>query len=147
MAYRGIVCGVTGSAHSQKAALEAAAMAKRDNAALTYVYAVDVEFLKSSLGGQLSSGLAREGLDRLGSHILDFAEQLALSQGIRPKKVMRAGGVLAVLKQVMAEENADLLVIGHEKRTFLEKALFKGNVEDHVEGLKQQTGKDVAVIR
>jgi hypothetical protein len=45
------------------------------------------------------------------------------------------------------EEKADLLILGHEDRTFFEKALFKGNVEDHLEELKKQTGAEVTVIR
>lgn len=146
MAYTSIVCGVTGSAHAQKAALEAAALAKRDNAKLTYVYVVDVGFLRGSVGG-MSSGIAGEGLERLGQHILGFAEQLAQSQGVTPKKIVRRGAVLEVLKQVVLEEKADLLVLGHEERTFFEKALFKGSVEDHAEELKQQTGTEVTVIR
>ena len=146
MAYTSIVCGVTGSAHAQKAALEAAVLAKRDNARLTYVYAVDVGFLRGSVGG-MSTGIAGEGLERLGEHILGFAEQLAQSQGVTPKKIVRRGAVLEVLKQVVLEEKADLLVLGHEDRTFFEKALFKGSVEDHAEELKQQTGTEVTVIR
>jgi len=146
MAYTSIVCGVTGSAHAQKAALEAAVLAKRDNAKLTYVYVVDVGFLRGSVGG-MSTGIAGEGLERLGEHILGFAEQLAQSQGVTPKKIVRRGAVLEVLKQVVLEEKADLLVLGHEERTFFEKALFKGSVEDHAEELKQQTGTEVAVIK
>jgi nucleotide-binding universal stress UspA family protein len=146
MGYTSIVCGVTGSAHAQKAALEAAALAKRDNARLTYVYAVDVGFLKGSVGG-MSSGLAGEGLERLGEHILDYAVELAQSQGVTPKKIIRRGAPLEVLKQVVQEEQADLLVLGHEERSFFEKALFKGEVEDHVEELKQRTGAEVTVIQ
>jgi len=146
MAYTSIVCGVMGSAHAQKAALEAAVLAKRDNAKLTYVYVVDVGFLRGSVGG-MSTGIAGEGLERLGEHILGFAEQLAQSQGVTPKKIVRRGAVLEVLKQVVLEEKADLLVLGHEDRTFFEKALFKGSVEDHAEELKQQTGTEVAVIK
>jgi nucleotide-binding universal stress UspA family protein len=146
MGYTSIVCGVTGSAHAQKAALEAAALAKQHNARLTYVYAVDTGFLKGSVGG-MSTGIAQDGLMRLGDHLLDYAEQLAQSQGITPKKVVRQGKVLDVLKSVMQEEKADLLVLGHEKRTFFEKAMFRGEVEDHVEELKQQTGAEVTVIR
>ena len=58
-----------------------------------------------------------------------------------PKKIVRRGTVLEVLKQVVQEEKADLLVLGHEERTFFEKALFKGNVEDHVEELKTTDGR------
>ena len=146
MSYTSIVCGVTGSAHSQKAALEAAVLAKQHNSRLTFVYAVDIGFLKSSIGG-LSTSLAENGLDHLGEHILEYAEQLAQSQGVTPKKIVRRGPVLEVLKQVVSEEKADLLILGHENKTIFEKTLFKGSVEDHIEELKQQTGIEVAVIR
>jgi len=146
MGYTSIVCGVTGSSHAHKAALEAAVLAKQHNARLTYVYAVDVGFLKTGVGG-LSVSLAENGLDHLGSHILEFAEELAQSQGVTPKKIVRRGPVLQVLKEVLLEEKADLLVLGHEERTFFDKALFKGSVEDHVAELKQQTGTEVTVIR
>ncbi|MCU0586841.1 MAG: universal stress protein [Syntrophobacteraceae bacterium] len=146
MGYTSIVCGVTGSAHSQKAALEAAALARRHNARLTFVYAVDVAFLRSGVGG-LSVGLAGDGLERLGAHILQYAGELAQSQGVTPKTVVRRGAVLQVIKDVLLEEKADLLVLGHEERTFLDKALFKGSVEDHLEELRQQTGTEVTVIR
>jgi nucleotide-binding universal stress UspA family protein len=146
MGYTSIVCGVTGSSHAQKAALEAAVLAKDNNAKLTYVYAVDIGFLRGSVGG-MSTGIAGEGLERLGAHILGYAAELAQAQGVTPKTIVRRGAALEVLRQVVQEEKADLLVLGHEERTFFEKALFKGSVEDHVEELKQQTGTEVTVIR
>jgi nucleotide-binding universal stress UspA family protein len=146
MTYKSIVCGVTGSAHSQKAALEAAALAKQHNAALTYVYAVDIGFIKSSVGG-LSTSLAEDGLVHLGDHILDYAAELAQAQGVTPKKIVRRGAVLEVLRAVVQEEKADLLVLGHEKKSFFEKTLFKGSVEDHIEELKRQTGTEVTVVK
>jgi hypothetical protein len=66
---------------------------------------------------------------------------------VTPKKIVRPGAVLEVLKQVMEEEKADLLVLGHEERSFFDKIRFKATVEDHVEELKQQTGAQVTVIR
>jgi nucleotide-binding universal stress UspA family protein len=146
MGYTSIVCGVTGSAHSQKAALEAAVLARQHNARLTYVYAVDTGFLKSSVGG-MSVSLAENGLDHLGVHILELAEQLAQSQGVTPKKVVRRGAVLEVLKAVLSDEKGDLLILGHEDRSFFDKTFFRGNVEAHIEELKKQTGIEVTVIQ
>jgi nucleotide-binding universal stress UspA family protein len=146
MSYRTIVCGVTGSLHSQKAAIEAAAMAAKSNAALIYVYAVDVSFL--SMGsGYISSGVVAESLNRLGEQFLDFAEELAKTQGVTARKILKKGPVLEVLIQVIQEEKADLLVLGHEPRTFIEKAIVKGEVEDHVEELNKQTGAEILVVR
>jgi nucleotide-binding universal stress UspA family protein len=147
MGYTSIVCGVTGSTHAQKAALEAAVLAKENNARLTYVYAVDIGFLRSGITVQLSSEFAEDSLMHLGSHILEHAEKLAESQGVSAKKVVKKGPVLEVLRAVVAEEKADLLVLGHENRTFFEKAFFKGGVEDHVQELKEQTGVEVTVVR
>lgn len=147
MGYTSIVCGVTGSAHSQKAALEAAVLAKTNNAKLVYVYAVDMSFLKRGFAVELSAHSMEESFEHLAGHILEHAEQFALTQGVTPKKVIRRGPVLDVLQQVVSEEKADLLVLGHENRTFFEKAMFKGDVEDHIGELKQKTGADVTIIR
>ncbi|MCU0588278.1 MAG: universal stress protein [Syntrophobacteraceae bacterium] len=143
MAYQCIVCGVTGSAHAQSAALEAAILAKEHHARLVYVYAVDTSFLR---GGVASQSGVQTSLVKLGNHILDMAEELARAQGVTPVKVVRKGSVLEVLKAVVMEEKADLLMLGHEKRTMFEKALFHGEVEDHIRELEQQTGASVKVI-
>lgn len=144
MKYTSIVCGVTGSVHSQKAAYEAAQLARKNGAGLTYVYAVDTTFLKGGIAG---SQQVEASLERLGNHIVDIAIEIALTLGVAPKKVVKKGQVLEVLKKTVLEESADLLVLGHEDRTFFEKARFKGNVEDQIEELKRQTGVDVTVVR
>jgi nucleotide-binding universal stress UspA family protein len=146
MGYKTIVCGVTGSLHSQKAALEAAVMASQSHAELIYVYVVDVSFLRRG-SGSITSGAVADSLDKLGAQFLNVAEEIAKTQGVVPKKILRKGPVLDELKQVVLEEKADLLVLGHEPRTFFEKAIFDGSVEDHLEELKKQTGAEVTVIR
>ncbi|MBI5602053.1 MAG: universal stress protein [Deltaproteobacteria bacterium] len=146
MAYKAIVCGVTGSEHSQKAALEAARLAKENGAALIYVYAVDTTFLKG-MTVELTPDFALKTLEHLGGHILERAEALSLAEGVTPKKILRPGAILEVLKQVLSEEGADLLIIGHEERSFFEKVLFNGAVEDHVQELINQTGVSVQVIK
>ncbi len=147
MGYTSIVCAVTGSEHSQKAAMEAAELAKRDNAALTFVYAADAEFFKKSMGGRSSSDLAEDTLEHIGKQVLGIAEQNARSRGVTPKKIVRRGSVLDVLKQVVREEKAELLVMGHEDRSFFDKMLFDGEVEEHIEELKKQTGAEVMVVK
>jgi nucleotide-binding universal stress UspA family protein len=146
MPYKKIVCGVTGSEASQKGALKAAQMAKENQADLIFVYAVDINFLKG-MSVELTSDFAQKTLAHLGSHILDRAEEISLAEGITPKKILRPGAVLEVLKQILGEEKADLLIIGHEGRSFFEKVLFKGEVEDHVQELINQTGVSVQIVK
>ena len=147
MGYRKIVCGVTASTHSQKAALEAARLAKENGAELIYVYAVDLTFLASGNTGSLSTDVVRESLENLGDQILEMAEKIASSQGMESKKVLREGSVLNVLKEVIVEQKADLLVLGHENRTFFEKALFKGDAEEHARELQARTGAEIVIIK
>jgi nucleotide-binding universal stress UspA family protein len=147
MTYKKIVCGVTASAHSQKAALEAARLAKQHGAQLVYVYAVDLAFLKGGKMGSLSQDVIAQSIEKLGRQIVDLAEQIAASEGVNTEKIVRRGTVLEVLGQVMSEQKADLLVLGHEERTFFEKHLFEGSVEDHIQELKARTGAEVTVIR
>jgi nucleotide-binding universal stress UspA family protein len=143
MSYQCIVCGVTGSAHAQGAALEAAILAKQQNARLVYVYAADISFLKGGVAGHKG---VEASLMRLGEHVVDMAGELAVSQGVNPKKVVRKGPVMEVLKAVVLEEKADLLMLGHEKRTIFEKAMFGGEVEDHAKKLESQTGVAVKIV-
>jgi nucleotide-binding universal stress UspA family protein len=146
MEYKTIVCGVTASAHAQKAAIEAAVLAKAHHATLIYVYAVDTAFL-SGRAVEISHHSVEESLLGLGRNILDHAAQLAKTQGMEAKKVLKQGPVLDVLKETVLEEKADLLIIGHEARSFFEKAMFKGEVESHVTELENLTGASVSVIR
>jgi nucleotide-binding universal stress UspA family protein len=97
--------------------------------------------------GSLSQDVIAQSIEKLGKKILDLAEQIAASEGVKPEKIVRRGTVLEVLGQVMNEQKADLLVLGHEERTFFEKHLFKGDVEDHIRELKARTGAEVTVIR
>ncbi|MRR37600.1 hypothetical protein EG829_23685, partial [bacterium] len=89
MGYRKIICGVTASAHSQKAALEAARLAKESGAEIIYDYAVDLTFLASGNTGSLSADVVRKSLENLGDQILELAEKIAASQGMESKKVLR----------------------------------------------------------
>ena len=147
MALNTIICGVTGSESSLKAASEAALLAQRNQARLIYVFAIDLSFLEG-MAVELSPRVAEDSLRHLGNNILDHAEKIALSQGVAPKKILREGPVLEVLKQVVQDEKADLLVIGHEKHSFFEKVVFKkDSVEDHIQELKKQTGVEVTVIK
>lgn len=143
MGYKSIVCGVTGSAHAQKAALEAARLARAENANLTYVYAVDMTFLK---GGKAATHSTEESLESLGRHILENAAQVAWDEKVTAKKMLMKGRVHEVLKKAILENEADLLVLGHEERTFFEKFLLEGTAEDYIESLKRETGVDVSVV-
>ncbi len=146
MGYKTVVCGVTGSPGSEKAALTAAEMARDHQARLVYVYAVDSSFM-SGLTVELRTEYAEQALANLGRQILDDAGRAAQALGVNPAKVLRTGKVLEVILAVLEEEKADLLVIGDEGRTFVEKHLLGGRVADFAEELQARTGVKVLVVR
>ena len=146
MAYKTIICGVTGSDASQKAALGAALLAKENQARLILVYSVDVAFLKG-MTVELSAKFGEQSLSHLGAHILDHSEQIALGQGVTAHKFLRKGPLLEVLKSVAVEEKGDLLVLGQEPRSFFDKVLFRGRVEDHLQELRKQMGIEAIIVQ
>jgi len=146
MGYKCIVCGVTGSESAHKAALEAAALARKDSAKLIYVYAVDASFLGRSLMAEMSQAHVEDSLVNLGNHILDHAEELAGHLGVIPEKIVKKGSPMQVLKDVVLDKEADLLVVGHEQRTRFERKLIHGEVEEHIEEFKRETGVEVSIV-
>jgi nucleotide-binding universal stress UspA family protein len=141
-----IVCAVTGSDSSLRAASQAAALAEERNATLVLVFAVDMNFL-DGMAVELSGRVAAEALHQVGETILEDAARPALSRGVTAKKVLRDGPLLDVVKEVVRQEKASLLVIGHEPRSFFEKVVFKReSVEDHLQELKTETGVEVMVV-
>lgn len=143
MKYKNIVCGVTGSACAKKAALEAARLARSENADLTYVYAVDSGFLKS---GKAGGRLTEESLEQLGRHILENAVQTALAEQVTARMLITKGSFPDVLKRVIQEQKADLLVLAHEEKTFSEKHFLEGDIANYIEMLKKETGVDVSLV-
>lgn len=146
MGYKCIVCGVTGSETAQKAALEAAVLAKKDNATLVFVYAADASFLGKSLMAEVSQVHVEDSMVKMGNHILEHAEEIVRPLGVLPKKIVRKGIPIQVLKEVMLEEKADLLMIGHEERTRFERKIVQGEVEKHIDAFKKETGAEVSIV-
>lgn len=96
---------------------------------------------------ELSAQFAEQSLSRLGEHILDHGEQIALGQGVTSHKFLRKGPLLDVLKNVAIEEKGDLMVLWHEPRSFFDKVLFRGTVEDHLQELRRQMGIEAIIIQ
>ena len=146
MAYKSIVCGVTGSESSRKSGLASGPISQRKSGRPDLCLCGGCQ-IPERLNYSDHFGFRGKDPGDLGGHILERAEESAAAQGVTPRKVIRSGAVLEVLKQVIQEEKADLLMLGHEDRSFFEKILFGGEVEDHVQELIKQTGVSVQVVK
>jgi len=146
MDYKKIVCAVTGSEASDRAAREAAFLAKESGASLIFLYAVDASFLQG-MTVELRAEFAEKSLEHLGGHILERMEQIARQEGVQAKRLLKRGRLMEVLREVALEEGADLLVLGKEEPSFFEKVLFRDEVEDHVKELRERTGVEVMLVK
>lgn len=146
MNQKSIVCAVTGSEASQRAAREAASLAKERGASLVLVYAVDASFLQG-MTVELRPEFAEKSLEHIGGHILERMQEIAREEGVEAKAILRRGQLLEVLKDVALEYQSDMLVIGKEESAFFNKVLFKEQVRDHVKELRERTGVEVMLVR
>lgn len=146
MGHKKIVCAVTGSETSERAAREAAFLARESGASLVFLYAVDASFLHG-MTVELRPEFAEKSLEHMGGHILERMEQIALEEGVRAQGLLRKGRLMEVLKEVALEQGADLLVLGREEPSFFEKVLFRDEVEDHLKELRERTGVEVMLVK
>ncbi len=147
MGYKKIVCAVTGSEVSERAALEAAFLARESEASLVFLYAVDASFVHG-MTVEVRPEFAEKSLEHMGCQILERMEEIARKEGVQAKGLLKRGRLMDVIKEVVLEEGADLLVLGKEKTSFFEKVLFKQeDVEDHVDELRKRTSVEVMLVK
>ena len=131
MEYKNIVCGVTASTRAQRAALDAARLARRTGAKLTYVHVVDVSSFQECMDDSLSSAFVEESLVRLGMQIVEHAAQIAKTEGIMAEKYLARGAVRKSLHKVARDLGAELLVQGSEDgRTVFRDVLKLAETDD-----------------
>ncbi len=145
MGYNKIVCGVTCSEASARAAAKAAGIAQEMGAELIFLNVADITFIKGSTIS-LQRTFAEDTLFNFGNQCLKFAGEIASALGVQARTVSRRGRIRDVIREVILEEKADLLVIGHEQRTFFERFIFNGEVEKHVARIKENIDIDVIVV-
>lgn len=112
MSAKRVVCGVTASMRAQRAALDAAKLARKTEAELVYVHVVDMTPLKSSLTDPLCSIFVEESLVKLGMQIVEHAAHIAKTEGISAEKYLVKGPVRKTLRKITRDLCADLLVMG-----------------------------------
>ena len=112
-----------------------------------FVFFADASFLRS--GGAVESGResAEESLGRIGALFLEKAERFAAREGVACEKAIIKGVAPDAVVKAVRESGADLLVIAHEERTFLEKLLVGGDIEGSLSGLEIGSGVEVRVVR
>lgn len=121
---KSIVCGVTGSLGSQRAAADAAVLAAQTGAKLTYVHVVEPPSPAERFSDPLTRAFKEAMLVEIGIKILINAERIATARGVAPVKYLKKGPLAKCLLEVAKELDSDLLVLGGRRGTIFEKAGF-----------------------
>lgn len=131
MERKSIVCGVTASTRAQRAALEAARLARATGAELIYVHVVDVSFLGEEMDHSLSRAFIEDSLIRLGMQIVEHAVQIALTEEVMAEKHLAKGPVMRCLNRVAREVGADVIVLGGDGgRTAFREVLKLAEIDE-----------------
>ncbi|MBS1252949.1 MAG: hypothetical protein MAG451_01992 [Anaerolineales bacterium] len=137
-----ILCAVRGGPRSQGTVTRAVELARERDAALTFVYVVDVEFL-----GYATAGRPRVMLKELrstGEFMMEILRNRVAPQGIDVDSIVRTGDVRRQITESVRWQDAGVLVIGRPVKgrgghsTFTEKSLA-----EFVEQIEAQTGVEV----
>ncbi|MEA1925146.1 MAG: universal stress protein [Candidatus Altiarchaeota archaeon] len=140
-----IVCATIGSESCKRAEDKAIALAQKDGK-LIFLYVVDSTFLGSVSREIHGTQTLSKGLHNIGEIILGNAKKKAEDKGIIAETAIMEGTAREEIEKAIAEVGADLLVIGSEKRGWINEHLIKGAVSDFVEELREKTGAEVVVV-
>ncbi len=131
MSYKRIVCGVTASTRAQRAALDAARLARELEAELVYVHVVDTAALSSFMEDPLCCIFVEESLVKLGMQIVEHAVHIAETEGVVAEKYLIKGPARKGLQRLTRDLGADLLVVGgNDGKTLFREVLKLAGTEE-----------------
>ncbi|OYT54716.1 MAG: hypothetical protein B6U72_01925 [Candidatus Altiarchaeales archaeon ex4484_2] len=141
-----IVCATIGSESCKRAEDKAIALAQEWDAELVFLYVVDSSFLGSVSREIHGARTLSKGLHNIGEIILGNVKKKAEDKNIQAETRIVEGTAHEEIEKAVTEYSADLLVIGSEKRGWINEYLIKGGVYDFVEDMREKTGAEVMVV-
>ncbi len=111
-----ILVAISGSDSSINGAKYAIMLAKTFKWDLSVVYVIDTSTLKELLISKIfieeESSEFEKNLEANGNRYLDYIEELAMSKGVKVKKILKRGGIATMILEAADEVDADLIVLG-----------------------------------
>ena len=142
-----IICAVYGKPSSRSTVSHAINLALEHNAKLTFVHAINAEFLKSSGPSMMPLKTVYKQLHDMGNFamlmLVDRAERRGVSQAAY---LVREGNVQEQFHRTVLELRPDMLVIGKPTST-LGEAVFKDqSLEEFIQQLQHETKIQVEIV-
>lgn len=106
-----ILCATRGGEASIRTQNAVIAMAKENEAAVLFLFVVDLDFLKVTARGVRPDVVAAE-LEHMGEFLLAIACERAAAQGVEAGMTIRRGTLVPALVSAALEEGADAIAFG-----------------------------------
>jgi nucleotide-binding universal stress UspA family protein len=143
-----IVCAARGGRRIQPSVNRAIELACEHDARLTFLYVLDVEFLKFTTVGH--TGMVFDELDKMGEFMMIRLCEYATEAGcVAPDYVIRHGEIRPEILNYLREAQPNLLVLGRPRDASAEEAppAFEDEGISHfAEEIERQTGVQVELV-
>jgi nucleotide-binding universal stress UspA family protein len=138
-----ILCATRGGEASRRTQDAVIALAKQHEAAIVFLYVVDVEFLRLTARGVRPDVVATE-MEHLGEFLLAIAVERALEQGVQAEAVLRHGSLIEALQSAAQEEGADAIAFGRPQGA--ESSFSLTDLEKMATTITQDTGIETFIL-
>lgn len=139
-----IVCATRGGAGSRAVQRRAIEYASESGAQLIFLYVTDTSSMSGIDDGLLPAIQAE--LDWLGKALLKVAQKRAQGVGVASEIALRKGNVREEISRLLAEQSADLLLLGAPRDTTAH-VLGDDTIEQFAASIQEQTGVQVEIAR
>ena len=139
----GIICAIRGGPASQPTIARAIALAQETGLPLTFLYVVDLDFLRHATGTHIHT-IAHE-MQQMGEFILLAAQATAGAQQVEAQREVRQGRLVEVVAALCRELQADYVVVGRPQVRPEESVFTHDRLEQFAENIQAATGARVVV--
>jgi nucleotide-binding universal stress UspA family protein len=143
-----IVCAARGGRRIQPSVNRAIELAREGNARLTFLYVLDVEFMKHTIYGR--TDVVFDELDKMGEFMMIRLCEYASERGCaKSDYVIRHGQVREEIQSYLLEARPDVLVLGRPQRDpdhEAPPAFESEGIVRFAEELTQKTGVRVELV-
>lgn len=142
-----IICAVYGKPSSHATTSRAIDLALEHKAKLTFVHAIDAEFLKSSTPSMIALKTVYKQLHDLGIFAMQTLTDQAAQRGVAEVSyLVREGNVQEQLRQTILDLRPDMLVIGKPTTTLGSIVFKEKELDQFIAQLKQELALAVEIV-
>lgn len=138
-----ILCATRGGEASRRTQEAVIEMAKEHEAAIVFLYVVDVEFLRLTARGVRPEVVMTE-MEHMGDFLLAIAVERALEQGVEAAAVLRRGPLVEALESAAREEGVDAIAFG--RPAGVDSSFSLDDLQEMAAKITRETGIETLIL-